>query len=148
MKIFKPQEFAIVEPTISFPAASLSPNKTSLVEQRSEEYRARDESEQAHEHQSESHRHRFVALLDTPHRNQEITRSTGRATELYEAHDGQEQDELSLTVDRACSVLGTTASYEVLEDRLVSHRDLNTRSLRKPNYPQSAAQSCFSRRNC
>lgn len=50
---------------------------------------------------AESDRSCFVALVDASNRDQEVGRSPGRADELQEAHDGEEDEKLLLTVDSA-----------------------------------------------
>lgn len=80
----------------------ISPQPTDLlIQDVAEKNRARNESEQMDQRHAESDRSCFVALVDASNRDQEVGRSPGCADELQEAHDGEEDEKLLLTVDSA-----------------------------------------------
>lgn len=116
-----PEPLAIVQPAVPRARAGLAPHQTRLIENCAEEYRTGNEGEETHQHQAEAHRHGFIlfrnaservticlgnhliidiSFENSPHRDEEITRSAGGTSEFEQTHHREEEDELPLTINR------------------------------------------------
>lgn len=95
------QRVTVVEPAVSFTSAGATPNYASAIDDVAEEDRARHRCEKSHQGHSKTDRQSLIALFDTSYADQEVTRSSGSADELHEAHNDQEDGQFVFAIYRA-----------------------------------------------